>query len=309
VVQSPRDQVGKDQIKLPTPMSGPKTTGRAMRQPPGAAASLQSVDAPLSREAIEQALGLTDSVRVEVVEQTGSTNDDLLERARLAAPAAPALRVALHQFAGRGRHGRRWHDARGRALLFSVMTSWTSDPTAASAVTLACGITVAEALRQRGIEAKLKWPNDLLLSGRKLGGILTELAFDPQARGSLVVGVGVNLCLDPETRVAIDQPAAALDERVPEARLVLEREVWIGRLARAVLDAIEGFEREGFAPFRARFESLFAYAGRNVVLMQAGLPTLSGVPVGIDGSGRLLLSTDTGVRAVASGELSLRSDA
>jgi BirA family biotin operon repressor/biotin-[acetyl-CoA-carboxylase] ligase len=290
-------------------MSGPKTTARAMRQTTAPGTGLQAFDAPLSGEAIELALGLADSGRVEVVEQTGSTNDDLLERARLAAPAAPTVRVAMHQFAGRGRHGRRWHDARGRALLFSVMTTWTSDPTAASAVTLACGITVAEALRQRGIEARLKWPNDLLLSGRKLGGILTELAFDAQGRASLVVGVGVNLCLDPETRVAIDQPAAALDERVSEARLVSEREVWIGQLARAVLDAIEGFERDGFAPFRPRFEALFAYAGRTVVVMQAGLPTVSGVPVGIDGSGRLLLSTDSGVQSVASGELSLRSDA
>jgi BirA family biotin operon repressor/biotin-[acetyl-CoA-carboxylase] ligase len=286
-------------------MSGPKTTGRAPRQTPAAGPAAHGFDAPLSRPAIEQALGLAASVRVEVVEQTGSTNDDLLELARLAAPAGPAVRVAMHQFAGRGRHGRRWHDARGRALLFSVMTSWTSDPNAASAVTLACGITVAELLRLRGIEAKLKWPNDLLLSGRKLGGILTELAFDPQARASLVVGMGLNLSLDPETRVAIDQPAAALDERVPEARLASEREIWIGQMARAILEAIEGFEREGFAPFRARFESLFAYAGRTVVVMQAGLPTLRGVPIGVDGSGRLLLSTDTGVRAVASGELSL----
>jgi BirA family biotin operon repressor/biotin-[acetyl-CoA-carboxylase] ligase len=291
-------------------MSGPKTTGRTPGQPqPAGESAPQAFDAPLSAEAIEQALGLADAVRVEVVEQTGSTSDDLLERARLAVPERPIVRAALHQFAGRGRHGRRWHDARGRALLFSVMTPWMRDPATASAVTLACGISVAEALRQRGVEARLKWPNDLLLSGRKLGGILTELAFDPQGRASLVVGVGVNLCLDPETRVAIDQPAAALDERIVGARLASERELWIALLARAALDAIEGFERDGFAPFRERFEGLFAYAGRPVVLMQAGLPALSGVPSGIDGEGRLLLSTDHGVQAVASGELSLRTPA
>ena len=287
-------------------MSGPKTTGRTASPPPQAESASQTFDAPLSPEAIEQALGLGGAVRIEVVEQTGSTSDDLLERARLAVPDRPIVRVALHQFAGRGRHGRRWHDARGRALLFSVVTPWMRDPVTAPAVTLACGISVAEALRQRGIEARLKWPNDLLLSGRKLGGILAELAFDPQGRASLVVGVGVNLCLDPETRVAIDQPAAALDERIMEARLVSEREAWIALLARSVLEAMEGFERDGFAPFRERFEGLFAYAGRPVVLIQAGLPTLTGVPTGIDGEGRLLLSTDHGVQAVASGELSLR---
>jgi BirA family biotin operon repressor/biotin-[acetyl-CoA-carboxylase] ligase len=292
-------------------MSASKTTNRTSdRSAPEGGPRPQGFDAPLSREAIERSLGLADSIRVEVVEQTGSTNDDLLELARLAAPDRPVLRVALHQFAGRGRHGRRWYGARGRALLFSVMTPWTPEPAAASAVTLACGISVAEALRQRGIEARLKWPNDLLLSDRKLGGILTELAFDPLGRASLVVGVGLNLCLDPETRVAIDQPAAALDERIVEARLASEREAWLALLARAVLDAIGQFERDGFAAFRARFEGLFAYAGRPVVLMQAGAPVLAGVPVGVDAEGRLLLSTDAGVQAVASGELSLRpSDA
>jgi BirA family transcriptional regulator, biotin operon repressor / biotin---[acetyl-CoA-carboxylase] ligase len=291
-------------------MPASKTPGRTAGQTlPGTASSSQTLDAPLSYEAIKRALGPADSVRIEVVEQTGSTNDDLLELARLAAPATPTVLVAMHQFAGRGRHGRRWHDARGRALLFSVVTGWMSDPTAASAVTLACGISVAETLRLRGIEAKLKWPNDLLLSGRKLGGILTELAFDSHGRASLVVGVGVNLSLDPETRVAIDQPAAALDERVAEARLASEREIWIAQLVRAVLAAIERFEREGFAPFRARFEGLFAYTGRPVVVTQGGVLALSGVPVGVDEAGRLLLSTDAGVQAVASGELSLRSDA
>jgi BirA family transcriptional regulator, biotin operon repressor / biotin---[acetyl-CoA-carboxylase] ligase len=299
-------------------MSGSKPASRTVGQssPAGSAPAARSgvaepagkptLDSPLSREAIEHSLGLGDAVRVEVVEQTGSTNDDLLELARTAAPHKPIVRVALHQVAGRGRHGRRWHDARGRALLFSVMTPWLRDPAAASAVTLACGISVAEALRERGIEARLKWPNDLLLSGRKLGGILTELALDPNMHASLVVGLGVNLCMDPETRVAIDQPAAALDERVQESRLASEREIWIALLARAVLDAVEQFEREGFAPFRPRFEGLFAFAGRPVVLVQAGLPTLAGVPAGVDGEGRLLLSTDSGMQAITSGELSLR---
>jgi len=285
-------------------MSGPNTTGR----PPatGEVSGSQGFDGPLSVEAIERALDLADSVRVEVVEQTGSTNDDLLELARIAAPVTPALLVAGHQFAGRGRHGRSWHDARGRALLFSVAAPWPQDPAAAAAVTVACGISVAEALRERGVDARLKWPNDLLLSGRKLGGILTELAIDSHGRASLVVGLGVNLSLGPEARVAIDQPAAALDERIVESRLVCERESWIAWLARAVLEAIDRFEREGFSPFRARFEALFAYSGRRVILMQAGLPTLTGVPAGIDGEGRLLLSTDDGVQAISSGELSLR---
>ena len=130
-----------------------------------------------------------DAVLVETVEQTGSTNDDLLERARDRAPQRPVLLAALHQFAGRGRHGRRWHGARGRALLFSLIFPWLRQASSAPAVTLACGVAVAEAMRSRGVDARLKWPNDILLGGRKLGGLLTELAFDAEGRASVVVGI------------------------------------------------------------------------------------------------------------------------
>jgi BirA family transcriptional regulator, biotin operon repressor / biotin---[acetyl-CoA-carboxylase] ligase len=297
-------------------MSGSKS-GRAAGQqttlpaqgPAAAPARLTSdalFDAPLSGEALARALNRGATVEVEVVEQTGSTNDDLLERSRLRVPDLPILRAALHQMAGRGRHGRRWHDARGRALLFSVMKRWSRDPAAAPAVTLACGVAVAEALRTRGVDAKLKWPNDILLGGRKLGGILTELAFDSDGRAGLVVGIGLNLCLGPEQRVAIDQPAAALDERVPESELGAGREAWIALAANAILEAIERFEQQGFAPFRAGFDALFAYAGRPAVVSQSGQPVLSGIATGVDPEGRLLLSTDGGIQVVASGELSLR---
>ncbi len=291
-------------------MSGPKTGRGAGQAAPGRAndrASSRAVfDAPLSGEALSRALDRGGAVRVEVVDQTGSTNDDLLDRARAAAPHQPVLLAALHQMAGRGRHGRRWHDARGRALLFSVMTGWSRDPATASAVTLACGVAVAEALRARGVEARLKWPNDILLGGRKLGGILTELALAPDGRASLVVGVGLNLCLDPEQRVAIDQPAAALDERIEESSLAAGREGWIACLAASVLQAVERFEQEGFAPFRARFDALFAFVGRPASLLQVGMPVLNGVVAGVDAEGRLLLATDAGVQPAASGELSLR---
>lgn len=285
----------------------PAADDPAGRPPASSAATAAAAfEHALSAQAIRAALGAAAPIGIEAVAETLSTNDDLLERARLAAPHQPCVRAALHQLAGRGRHGRRWHGARGRALLFSVAVPYSADPASVSAVTLACGIAAAETLREHGVEARLKWPNDLLLSERKLGGILTELAFDPAGRASLVVGLGLNLCLDPETRVAIDQPAAALDERVPEARLAAERELWIARLARALLDAVERFERDGFEPFRARFEQLFAYAGRGVVLVQPNQPPLSGVAVGVDAEGRLLLSTGSGIQAVTSGELSLR---
>ena len=108
---------------------------------------------------------------------------------------------------------------------------------------------------------QLKWPNDLRIDGRKLGGILSELAVDDEARYTLVMGIGINLHLEPSARQAIDQPAIGLDEILPPQVVASEREAWIGRLAAAVLRTLDVFSREGFAAFRPRFNALMEGPG------------------------------------------------
>jgi BirA family biotin operon repressor/biotin-[acetyl-CoA-carboxylase] ligase len=263
-------------------------------------------EAPLSTDVLRQALAATAPVTVETVESTGSTNADLLARARARAPRDPIVRATLEQTAGRGRMGRRWHAARGHALLFSIAARWRGELACAPAVTLACGVAVTECLRQRGVDACLKWPNDVLLDGRKLAGILAELAIDPDAGATLVVGIGLNLRLDPAQRERIGRPAADLSERIDPARLALERESWIGRLAAAALGALRDVERDGFAPFRSRFDERFAYRGRAVMLTGEGRIVRAGIARGVDDEGRLLIDTGDGLHAAVSGELSLR---
>lgn len=255
---------------------------------------------PLSRARIAEA---APRFEVEAVQETGSTNTDLLQRVRRAQPTRPLLRAALRQTAGRGRHGRRWFAAAGNALLFSLAVPMKAGGARIAAATLACGIGAAEALRAAGVPVSLKWPNDLLLEGRKLGGVLCELALDDGGHRTLVVGIGVNLHLDASTRDSIGQPAAALDQAMST---VASRESLIGAMATAVLDALLLFDGQGFVPLQPRFMALFAHRDASVDLLELGTRVASGRALGVDGEGRLLLQTAQGLRMCSGGELSLR---
>ena len=127
--------------------------------------------------------------RLDVLAQTGSTNDDLLAAARAGA-AEGAVLVAEHQTRGRGRQGRQWVSRTGSALIFSVLLRPAAVPPADRGwLPLLTGVAVARALRQvAGVDAALKWPNDVLADGAKLAGILAE-----QAGEAIVIGVGLNV--------------------------------------------------------------------------------------------------------------------
>ncbi len=265
--------------------------------PPLAAAVLQRwlVDA-----------GVTASAQVEVVAQTGSTNDDLLERARLRSPAQPIIRAADEQTSGHGRHRRPWIARSRSALLFSVALPLESLPAALPAVTLACGVALADRLIGRGIAVTLKWPNDLLLEGRKLAGVLCELAVDGDGQATLVVGVGVNGWLSDADRTAIGRPAACLADVVSSPLLALEREAWIAQLASAILACVTRYMGEGFVPVRQRYNELMETRGEQVDIVDRGRVIASGRAVEVDTIGRLMLATSGGLRGISVGDVSLR---
>jgi BirA family biotin operon repressor/biotin-[acetyl-CoA-carboxylase] ligase len=244
---------------------------------------------------------LAQDVAVEVVARTGSTNSDLLARARGAAPALPWVRIALEQSAGRGRVGRQWQAAPGSAILMSAARRH-SGTAVISAVTLACGVAVAEALRSEGIAAELKWPNDVLLGGRKLAGLLTELALDERGARTLVIGLGLNLRRTPD----LPEGGAALDEVIAIDDVAAVHMQWSTRLAAAVLEAAAVVERDGFAPFEQRFNALFAWRGRAIELLDANGKVAGGTALGVDAQGRLRVESGGAVGTHTSGELSLR---
>lgn len=281
----------------PVPVSAPAAQAGRPEAPP-------LVTAVIERWVADAALAET--LQVEVVARTGSTNEDLLVRARRRRPDGPLLLAADEQTAGRGRQQRRWVARPRTALLFSLSVPLAGLPAALPAVTLACGVALADYLIGRGVPVGLKWPNDLLLDGRKLAGILCELAVDADGHATLVVGVGINGCLGDTDRAAIGQPAAALDERVPWPLLAAEREAWIAALAAVVLRTVRRFVGEGFTPWRMRFNELLDARGQRVDIVDDGRIVASGRVVEVDTIGRLMLATPNGSRSINVGDVSLR---
>ena len=234
------------------------------------------------------------------VARCGSTNDEAARWAKEGAPAGAGV-TADEQSSGRGRRGRRWHSPPGESLYFSVVLRPSLPPIAVPPITLAAGVAVAETLARFDVEPALKWPNDLLLGGKKVAGILTEMSSARDRVEHLVVGIGVNLAARefPDelravaTSLRLERRASAPVDRGVFAATLCERlEVWIDRFVEDGAPAVvEGWKR--FAPF-------FGQRLR----VSAGSSTLEGVAEDIEPDGALRLRLDDGRAArVVAGEI------
>ncbi len=179
-------------------------------------------------------------LQVRVIERCTSTNALL----RQEPSTASALLAAELQTAGRGRHGRRWHSARGAGATFSIRRAMRCEQRRLTGLSVAVGVASARALRRLGARGvALKWPNDLLLRRRKLGGILIETrpVPGPSGPGSVViVGIGINCRTQPRFGARLGRGVAALDEAL---RRPVPRNAVIGAVAREVLGALGAWER------------------------------------------------------------------
>ncbi|MFA7270316.1 MAG: biotin--[acetyl-CoA-carboxylase] ligase [Sterolibacterium sp.] len=257
---------------------------------------------PLDLAAIATALGdLSKRFDVHILGECDSTNTRLMAFAESGAPAGSVI-VAEHQTAGRGRRGHRWLSATGASLTFSLL--WRFPPERSLAgLSLAAGVALARALEGLGVAGiALKWPNDVLLRGGKLAGVLIELV--PGSRTSAaVIGVGLNLRLTDELPPEIRQNAAALADAMttlPASGIVL------AQLLMALHDAMQCFAEHGFAGLRNAWLERHAYAGQVVRLVSEFASPLEGCCRGVDSDGALLLETPAGMQRIISGEVSLR---
>jgi BirA family transcriptional regulator, biotin operon repressor / biotin---[acetyl-CoA-carboxylase] ligase len=234
-----------------------------------------------------------------VVAETGSTNEDLLAAARRGAPEGVVLAAEV-QTAGRGRMGRSWVSLPGTALTFSVLLRPLATPPAGRGwVPLLTGVAVASALRaEAGVDARLKWPNDVLVSGAKLAGILAE-----QAGDAIVVGAGVNISagqgdlpLPSATSLAL-QGAACTDRQVLLVGLLgqLER-----RYRRWMLAQRDGTVSCGL---RQEYLGLSATVGQDVRVTLPGGRTLAGTACDVDNAGRLVVRSADGLVSVSAGDV------
>lgn len=230
---------------------------------------------------------------VEVLPEIDSTNTELMRRAR-AGRSDPVLLVGERQTAGRGRLGRGWDSAPGESLTFSLGLPLA--PADWSGLSLAVGVSVAESLHPA---IRLKWPNDLWLQDRKLGGILIETAsFGEGGAGARYAVIGIGLNVVPRPADGLSTPPAALTELLPD----IDATGALLRLAPGLVRDVQGFELAGFRAFQARFEARDALRDRAVTLSDG----MAGTAHGVSETGSLLVHTAAGLQAVSSSEVSVR---
>lgn len=251
--------------------------------------------------------------KLTIVDVTGSTNDDLLKAGKQGAPHGTGL-AARAQTAGRGRRGHKWDSTVGN-LLLSIVLRPCVNPAKFSGLAAVSGLAVLEALEKQGLanEIRLKWPNDLVARGRKLGGILVEAARDNEGKPFAVCGIGVNANYTPQE--VPDGGLAAiglsdLNESVPTVNMLLD-EVY-----HAVIDAVDAWaerlnameEDAGpLAPVHGEYVTHLNWIGEHVIARSpAGDELARGIFKTVDGFGRACIETEGCLRSFHFEEASLR---
>jgi BirA family biotin operon repressor/biotin-[acetyl-CoA-carboxylase] ligase len=243
--------------------------------------------------------------RLELLEETGSTSDRLLGVTDLPPGRFDAC-LAEFQSAGRGRRGRHWLAPYASGLCLSLNWSFREAPAALSALSLAAGVAVLRALSRLGVRGlALKWPNDVVHGGRKLGGVLIDLRGEAAGPACVVVGVGINVRLPPATLAAI---AAGGFEATDLASLgsPVRRSELAAALVAELAQMLEEFGARGMAAFADEWRAADALARRRVRVLQDG-QAFEGLARGVDADGALLVETEGRQRRVLSGEVSVRS--
>ncbi len=220
------------------------------------------------------------------VAETGSTND-LAKEAGLTGAPERTLFVTDHQLKGRGRLDRTWVEIPGSSLLFSILFRRSLPPIL---LTMICSLAACEAIqRVAGISAEIKWPNDLMLNGRKLAGVLTEVNWS-RANPFVVVGIGINVNFDPPQVEGIPDTATSLlrEAGVEVSRRELLREILLS------LDVLLTMEDAALEPLVRDRWTARLWRRRQKVVIADDNTVLEGILEGVNDEGVLLLRLDDG---------------
>ena len=247
--------------------------------------------------------GEGEAIALSVQGVVDSTNRVAVRCLEVDAASRGRFHVAECQTAGQGRRGRSWLSPYGASIYLSVAWRFDGGVAAVVGLSLAVGVVMRRAIaRATGVDVQLKWPNDLLAQGRKLGGILIELVGDPSDSCRAVVGVGINVRTPAAVAEAIEQPWINLDE-------VTGRPVSRNRLAAAMIHELQSlltsYGPGAFADYRDEWLQGDGFAGAAVTLSTPN-QSITGRARGVDDSGALLLERNGRLEAFSGGELSLR---
>jgi len=236
-----------------------------------------------------------------LLDVTDSTNRVAMEMAENGSPHGTVV-VADAQTAGRGRMGRRWESPAGRNLYVSLLLRPSVPTVEAPSLALVAGIALADAVEAVGVPASLKWPNDLYCDGRKAGGILAEMASDPDGVRHVVIGVGLNVNME-EVDFPPDLRGAVTSLRICAGKTFRRVDV-LARLLDAFGTRYVEFNGGGFASLRDGWDRRDFLRGRRVLLRRQGREGW-GTADGLDTVGALRFLPDGGraIESVHSGEI------
>jgi BirA family biotin operon repressor/biotin-[acetyl-CoA-carboxylase] ligase len=240
------------------------------------------------------ARGLSLGAPLTAVEETDSTNDDALAAGRSGAPHGATF-LAESQRRGRGRRGRSWLALPGENLLFSVVLRPALERERVSSLTLVVGLAVREAVSQRvGSAVRVKWPNDVVVEGKKLAGILVESQLVAGEIDALVAGIGINVG---KVAAEVSDLATSLSELGAVER---EREPLLADVLAGLDTRLKIHARAGISALLDELREHDALAGRRI-----RVEGVTGIARGFDPTGALLLDDGASIRPIVSGTVEL----
>jgi BirA family transcriptional regulator, biotin operon repressor / biotin---[acetyl-CoA-carboxylase] ligase len=244
--------------------------------------------------------------KVETAWTVDSTNSVLLARRSPPFGTCDVL-LAEYQTAGRGRRGRAWVAPPGGSICLSLSWAFPEVPQDLAALGLVIGVCALRALRESGLEdARLKWPNDLTVDGKKLGGILIELRAESDGPACVVIGIGLNVALGVNVLKALEEMGATATDLATAGLKQPSRNALVAVLVTQFVRGLLVFEKEGFRSFAEEWRAVDALRGHQVdVLTSDGVTR--GLARGIDLHGALVVETLNGVRRFVSGEVTVRA--
>ena len=275
------------------------------------------IDAQAGRGyALRHALELLDDARIidalppfvragmaslEIAWSIDSTNSELLRRE---APAhGLAVLMAERQTGGRGRRGKQWTSPLAAHLYCSVARQFSGGLSRLGGLSLVAGVAVAEALHEAGYPGvQLKWPNDLVVAGKKLGGLLVEGGGEHAGPVRAVIGLGLNVRMPEAQAATIDQPWTDLSQL---GAVLPSRNALAASLLVQLVPALDQFDAEGLAPFLPRYARFDALVGREISL-HLGNGDQTGTAVGIADDGALRVHIAGAEKVFHAGEVSER---
>ena len=268
------------------------------------AATASTIPAPDAEKTLIALGELAGRFSVVVIDACESTNSMLRDHPPPDDGRAHVL-VAHKQLAGRGRRGRVWQAWPGYSLTFSSLWRFDPSPCVPAGLSLVAGLAVVCSLEKLGVKGlALKWPNDVLLGGKKLAGVLVELVPGRGKTPAAVVGIGLNLALPSEAHIPEQPGVTSLAETMPATELDANKV--LAAILSSLDELLQDYAHGGFASLRDAWQQRNALAGQ-AVSVRDEQSEITGICLGIEDDGALLIDTSRGITRIIVGDVSLRA--